>query len=78
MLRMLKSTLGLFLVLSLITGVAYPLVVTGIARDLWYCWTAPSTGGCRRCGGKQRRPSWPVIPAKAGISLPFRRLALNK
>jgi len=32
MLKMLRSTLGLFLVLTLITGVAYPLVVTGIAR----------------------------------------------
>lgn len=32
MMKMLKSTLGLFLVLTLITGVAYPLVVTGIAR----------------------------------------------
>jgi len=32
MIKMLKSTLGLFLVLTLITGVVYPLVVTGIAR----------------------------------------------
>ncbi len=32
MMKMLKSTLGLFLVLTLITGVAYPLVVTGFAR----------------------------------------------
>lgn len=32
MLKMLKNALGLFLVLTLVTGVAYPLVVTGIAR----------------------------------------------
>ena len=32
MIKMLKSALGLFLVLTLITGVVYPLVVTGIAR----------------------------------------------
>jgi K+-transporting ATPase ATPase C chain len=31
MLKMLKSTLMLFLMLTLITGVAYPLVVTGVA-----------------------------------------------
>jgi potassium-transporting ATPase KdpC subunit len=31
MLKMLRSTLILFLMLSLITGVAYPLVVTGVA-----------------------------------------------
>jgi potassium-transporting ATPase KdpC subunit len=32
MMKMLKPALGLFLVLTLITGVAYPLVVTGIAQ----------------------------------------------
>ena len=34
MLKMLKPTLMLFLVLTLITGAAYPLVVTGIARAI--------------------------------------------
>lgn len=32
MMKMLKNAFGLFLVLTLVTGVAYPLVVTGIAR----------------------------------------------
>lgn len=32
MIRMLKSTLLIFLAMTLITGVAYPLVVTGVAR----------------------------------------------
>jgi K+-transporting ATPase ATPase C chain len=32
MIKMLKSTLMVFLMLTLVTGVAYPLVVTGIAR----------------------------------------------
>jgi len=32
MLKMLKDALGLFLILTLITGVAYPLMVTGVAQ----------------------------------------------
>lgn len=42
MVKMLKNALGLFLILTLVTGVAYPLVVTGVGKALFPTETSGS------------------------------------
>ena len=49
MMKMLKNALGLFLILTLVTGVAYPLVVTGIAQLVM---PARASGSVVTRGGK--------------------------